>query len=805
MGICVSQNGLQAWLQTDIGIDQVVTTLNAAGLEVDSVSKTHTIDPLVVIGYVESVQPHPNADRLRCCKVRVANDVVLDIVCGCSTVCDQRFVVVAQVGAKLPCGLCIKPTKLRGEPSNGMLCSASELGLVDESQGILMFSTPMPIGTAVQKQLRWPDCYIDLDITPDRGDCLSEVGVARELWVHGFALNMKASQSCPAEIEQVKQDLAIADRPSCPDALMAYRLLYANIAGINAETPLWQQAKLWATGHRPISFIVDLTNVMMHAFGTPMHAFDADLVQGLPHVRHARCGETLVLLDQNEITLDDRMLVIADDQGPIALAGIMGGASTAVTAKTTRVIFELAHFKPEAIAYASQKLKISTESSQRFERGIDGEQINHVWHALHAALSDVCDVVYDAYHVFSSAQAQAPIVLRSHRASRVLGVPMSVEDMTELMVRAGCNVTPVDDSDGIACEPPSHRNDLTCEIELIEELIRLKGFDALPYVPPSVDASASNMDLLDLQQRWTQALVASSFHEIIAYSFIDEKYQRGLQSEMHPMVAIENPLSPKMSLMRPSLLYGLCEAALFNLKRQIQGGRFFEFGKRFVANAEQNYDHEVCTLSGLVFGKHEYAMHWQEAYRQDSACDFYGLKGMVQALLEACYDANDIVFEANASHALLHPNVTAEVHVCGQCVGHVGQLHPAFERQFKNLNKAFAFELDVPSKSSFGTKQFVPFSKYPSSRKDLSFFVCNTVRYGDMLKVINRCKSSYLSDVALFDTYGANVPEGQKSFTMALTFQASDHTLTDEQVMSDFEGIVRCLQCDLNIQLRGEL
>lgn len=805
MSILISQKALSQCLQSSVSVASMQATLNAAGLEVDSIKTTPAIDPLVVAGFVESVRQHPNADRLRCCKVRVAEGKVLDIVCGCASVRANAYVVVAQVGAVLPGDFKIKAAKLRGEPSHGMLCSASELGLVDEAKGILIQNTPLDIGTSIAAQLDHPDVIFDIDLTPDRGDCLSVFGVARALSAHQCGTLVPLNAEIPAEILANQTEVPSLVPSLTDETILSYHLLHVTMAEKNIETPLWMQAQLWLSGQRPLSFLVDLTNYLMHVIGRPMHAFDADCLQGQPHVRYAKQGETLLLLDQQTVTLSDDMLVIADDSGPIALAGVMGGATTAVSSSTKRVIFEMAHFQPTAISRVVQTLKLSSESSMRFERGVDPDALPVVLCALFAHLKKqtaLTDIQWQSC-ILSDAQRQ-PIPLRIPRIARILGVTMPQSEAKTLLEHADCQVRVVDDHT-IAVTPPSYRHDFQCEIDLIEALICLKGYDTLPTTSLAVSTEQPSMSSIALQKQWSQCLVAAGFHEIIAYSFMAEDGVHANDGVKASVLKIKNPISPKLSVMRPSLIYGLCEAASYNMKRQERSGRLFEYGKRFVANAEGGYDDECAVMAGMVFGTPE-QNHWsQTADNKAFDTDFYWLKGVVNQMLTKTCIGQHLVFHQDDSNHLFHPNMSAMIRLNDVPVGVIGRLHPRIIKAFKLPHNTYVFELDMPLQTAQRVPKYQAISKYPSSRKDISFFVCNTVSYHDIIKAVDACKISCMSHVSLFDVYAPNDAKNQKSYSMALTFQSSDHTLTDEMIKSAFERIVRALQDNLNIRLRGTL
>ena len=664
-----SEQWLREWVQPEITTQELVDQLTLAGLEVDGAEPVAGAFSGIVVGQVVSREQHPDADKLSLCQVTDGTET-FQIVCGAANVREGLKIPFAKIGAVLPSdepgGFKIKKAKLRGVESFGMLCAEQELGMAESSDGLMELPDNAPLGVDVREYLNLDDTIIDVDLTPNRADCLSLAGLARETGV------LTKSSVAGPQISAVAA--TIADEPSievsAADACPRYLGRIVRNVNVKAETPLWMVEKLRRSGTRTIDPVVDITNYVLLELGQPMHAFDLNQVDGGIRVRMAEQGEKLTLLDGQEVELNADTLVIADHNKPLAMAGVMGGEHSGVNGETKDLLLEAAFFNPIAIAGRARNYGLHTDSSHRFERGVDYELANTAMERATQLVLEICGgdagPVKEVTTENKLPQA-ATITLRRSRIEQILSLTMADEEVTDILERLGMTVQM--SAEGWTVEAPSYRFDMSIEADLIEELARIYGYNRLPVRTPAAatplaKAPESRLPIRDLRRQ----MIARGFHEAITYSFVEPSLQKALDPERDAL-ALLNPISADMSVMRTTLWTGLVSAASYNLKRQQPRVRMFETGLRFVP--EQDGLVQTPTLAMLICGN-RVAQSWTE---QETPVDFFDLKGDVEALLARGGEADAYRFEA-AQHPALHPGQSARILKNGQPIGWMGALHP---------------------------------------------------------------------------------------------------------------------------------
>ena len=788
-----SEAWLREWVNPAIDSATLADQLTMAGLEVDSVEPAAPAFNGVVVGIVRSVAPHPDADKLRVCLVDVGEGEPLQIVCGAANVAAAMRVPVALVGAVLPGGFQIKRARLRGVESLGMICSASELGLAESSSGILPLPGDAPVGQDFRAYLGLDDRCIEVDLTPDRGDCLSVAGIAREVSAIN-ALALTPPSVVPVAAANDDRFPVILDAPAaCP------RYVCRIVRGIDpaAETPLWMKERLRRGGIRAISPVVDVTNYVMLELGQPMHAFDLAELDREIRVRMARPGEILTLLSGEALELRDDSLVIADATRPLALAGIMGGEHSGVSAQTRDILFESAFFAPQAILGRARSYGQQTDASHRFERGVDPELQAPAVERATALLVAICGGVPGPVVEAVAPErlpVRPPIHLRRERIGRILGVSVDDASVEAFLVRLGMGVSRA--ADGWDVVPPSGRFDIAIEVDLIEEVGRIYGFSAIPAARSltRVDMHAPPETAFDLG-RAKQVLVARDYQEAITYSFVHPSIQ-ALLDPGQPPIALANPISAEMSVMRTTTWAGLLGVVAYNQARQQDRVRLFESGLRFI---QQNSDiKQEMTLSGVVCGS-----AWSEQWGQPARpVDFFDLKGDVEAVLARSSVTGAVEFRA-AEHPALHPGQCADLVRGDRVVGRAGLLHPDVERQLNLAGPVYLFELYLAALGEGALPDFAPLSKFPSIRRDLAIVVDRTLPFARVRDCVRRAAPAIVKEIRLFDVYtGERIDSGLKSLALGLILQDSSDTLTDQRVDAAMSSIVQALATELNARLR---
>ncbi len=789
----VSEQWLREWVDPPISTAELATQLTMAGLEVDSVEPAAPPCTGIVVGRVVELATHPAAERLQVARVDVGQAELLQIVCGAPNVQVDMLAPTALIGATLPNGLTIKASELRGVISQGMLCSAKELGLAESSQGLLALPASSTPGQDLRKLLRLEDSIITLDLTPNRGDCLGMAGVAREVGV----LNRCEVNWVATEPVEPILDATFPVTLSAPTDCPRYVGRVVRQLDPTAETPLWMRERLRRAGLRPLIPVVDITNYVMLELGQPMHAFDLSRLFGGIDVRRAMAGETLELLDGSRVELVPETLLITDHKGPLAMAGVMGGAASAVSDMTRDVFLESAFFTPTAIAGRARRHGLHTDSSHRFERGVDPQlQVRAMERATHLLLTIAGGQAGPVIEVVAPEHlpAEPAIRLRSERIHRLLGLAIEEQEVSEILLRLGMAVA--DEGNHWLVVPPAFRFDLTLEIDLIEEIGRIYGYSRLPsqHSLTRLEVKTCPEAQVSLDQL-CETLVQRGFSEAITYSFVDPVFQNALDPKRKPLT-LANPISADLAVMRTSLWPGLIKALVHNQKRQQSRIRLFETGLVFVQEGSE-LTQDLC-IGGAVCGE-ILPEQWGTAKR---TVDFFDLKADVEALLNLTARPDAFIFKA-MQHPALHPGQAARIEREGNPVGWIGALHPAVERSLDLENKVFVFELRVAGLQDARIPQFTELSKFPASRRDIAIVVDETVSAQAVEDCIRSHGTSLLREIHLFDVYrGSGVAKDRKSIAFGLILQDFSRNLTDLEVDNIISKILAGLEQQFGATLR---
>ncbi|QSX35167.1 phenylalanine--tRNA ligase subunit beta [Shewanella avicenniae] len=791
-----SESWLREWVNPAISREELAHQITMAGLEVDGFEAVAGDFTGVVIGEVVECGQHPDADKLRVTKVNVGGDELLDIVCGAPNCRQGLKVCVAVVGAVLPGEFKIKKAKLRGQPSNGMLCSYSELGIDIESDGIIELPLDAPLGTDVREYLQLNDAVIDVDLTANRADCLGMVGLAREVGVLNRATVTAPTWEAVAPSHQETFAVDVQAPQGCP----RYLSRVINSVDVSAATPDWMVEKLRRSGIRSIDPVVDITNYVLIEFGQPMHAFDKANLSGSLHVRLGNGEEKLTLLDGNEVTVPADTLVVADDKGSLALAGIFGGEHSGVNAETKDIVLECAFFAPLAIMGKARKLGLHTDSSHRFERGVDPEQQHKVMDRASRLVLEICggeagpvvEVKADEYLPTAN-----EITLRRVKLDKLLGHHVPDSDVVEILERLGFAVTVIDA--GWQVTTATYRFDMAIEEDLIEEIARIYGYNNIPNTAPVASLSMSEHRESDIKLTKVRSLlVARGFQEAVTYSFVDPKLQNLVHPEQAAMV-LPNPISSEMSAMRLSLFTGLLTSVGYNQARQQNRVRLFETGLRFIPDSAAPMGVRQEPMLAAVIAGPQSDEHWA---LESKTVDFFDLKGDLEAIIGLTLSDAEFSFKV-ASHSALHPGQCAEITRNDQVIGYIGAVHPALEKPFGLNGKTIVFELSLDALLHASLPEAKPVSRFPANRRDIAVVVDEAVQAGDILSMIKKVGGNQLVGLNLFDVYrGQGVVEGKKSLAIALTLQDNARTLEEKEIAATVETVVSALKTEFNASLR---
>jgi phenylalanyl-tRNA synthetase beta chain len=788
----ISETWLRTYVNPAISTEELVAQITMAGLEVDAVEPVAAQFSGVVVGVVVEMEKHPDADKLNVCKVNVGEAELLQIVCGAANVRVGLKIPAALCGAVLPGDFKIKQSKLRGVESFGMLCSAKELGLVAEAEGLMELPADAPVGVDIREYLQLDDNSIEVDLTPNRADCLSVEGVAREVAVlNQIQLNAPAIEPVAVTTSE-KLAITVEATAACP------RYLGRVISGVNnkAETPLWMQERLRRSGLRSLSSLVDVTNYVLLELGQPLHVFDAAKLSGGITVRYAVNGEALELLNNQTIMFDEKCLVISDDESALAFAGVMGGSYSAVHKNTTSVFLECAFFTPLAIAGKARQFGLHTDSSHRFERGVDFELQHRAIERASQLILEICGgQAGEITEVTTTPELpkRDPINLRQEKLNKILGVTFENETVTGILQRLGMQVAM--QADGWKVTSPSFRFDIAIEADLIEEIARIYGYNNLPnnqiLVRSSLNQATENV--LDLE-RVKDLLVDRVYQEAITYSFVDEALQTAIAPSAE-FIKLRNPISAELAVMRTTLWGGLLTAALHNTNRQQTRVRLFESGLRFVQKDGETLQEKM--LAGLALGNVA-AEQWGEKER---AVDFYDMKADVEAMFELTGCKVQFVADSNET---LHPGQSAKVlNSNDEIVGWLGMLHPLLEKELGFETPVFLFELAQDLLLQKRRASFKSLSKFPSVRRDLALLVKEDVNVGEIIAAIQSCNEPLLQDAVIFDVYrGKGVEDSFKSVALSLVLQNQAQTLTDIEIDAIVSAFLKTLASKTGAKLR---
>ena len=792
-----SEAWLRDWINPAIDRAQLLEQLTMAGLEVEAVTPVAPKSKGVVVARVEQVAPHPAKD-LSVCQVHDGRSSQ-QVVCGAPNVQPGLVSALAKVGATLPGGVNIEPADIQGVASAGMLCSAAELGLGEDSDGILNLGDGHRLGANLVDALQLDDVSIEVDLTPNRGDCLSLRGLARELGV----LNNQPVQHQPAPPVAAQIEASLAVRLDAVEGCPRYLGRVIRGLNANAETPLWMQERLRRSGLRSISPVVDVTNYVMLELGQPMHAFDLAALSGSIQVRWANAGEVLRLLDGRELQLDPSVLVIADAAGAVAIAGGMGGERSGVRPDTSDIFLESAYFDPLTVARTVRRFGLHTDASHRYERGVDFDLPAMAMERATALLTSIgggrpgprltCE---DATRL----PRRNPVSLRQSRLQELAGLNFDARQVDALLARLDFRLLDRSETDAEGVRwtiaPPPHRFDIEIEADLVEEVCRIQGYPSIPSILPTAPLAPRPVALQRSGERRLQAqMAAAGFQEVITYSFVNPKRQELLDPKAAPL-ALANPMSSEQSVMRTNLLPGLTEALHFNQSRQQRRAQLFELGLCFKPGAVLQ---QALTLGGLMWGERGLES-WHE---KPAGVDFFDLKGAVERLLEwALGDLRAVTFEATEDPAL-HPGQRAAIAVDGGEVGRLGRLHPEIERQLDVGDGVYVFEISGEAVLARPLRTFAEIPKTPSARRDLAVVVDESVSAQQIRDTLAKALGDKLRELCLFDLYRSkDIDLHKKSIAIGLTFQSFSATLTDAEISRHLNKAIAALQAELGARQR---
>ncbi|WP_410567675.1 phenylalanine--tRNA ligase subunit beta [Acinetobacter sp. H1(2024)] len=790
----ISENWLRTWVNPAIDSDTLSDQLTMLGLEVDELAPVAKPFTGVVVGEVLTVEQHPDADRLRVTTVNIGSGEPLQIVCGAPNVRAGMKAPVATIGAVLPGDFKIKKGKLRGVESQGMLCGASEIDLEDKIDGLLELPADAPVGVNIREYLKLDDNVIDISITPNRGDCFSIRGIAREIAViNQLQMNEPEIKSVDATIANEKKVVISTDG--------APRYLGRVVKNVNikAATPEWMEQALARSGIRTHSILVDVTNYVLMELGQPMHAFDLAKIEGTVHVRQAKPQETLQLLNDQEVELQEDIMVIADDQKALAIAGIMGGLASSVTDDTADIFLESAFFAPLAIAGRARRFGLHTDSSQRYERGVDFELPLIAMNRASQLIQELAGGEFGPITVAEKTDLlpkREAIELKQAQVDQLLGYQVAADFITDALTRLGCSVTVKAEGEW-SVVPPSHRYDMAIYQDLIEEVARIDGYDNIQISLPSMDVQlAKYQDRFEIAQL-RQTVVTLGYQEAISFSFADAKLEKQLNPQVNPLM-LANPISSDLAAMRSTLLSSLIPCVQYNLNRQQSRVRFFELGLRFdYQNATSIQDlKQIPTLALIAVGSRE-PESW---HVKPQPMDFFDFKGEVEEVLAAGRVKVEYV---RSERAWLHPGQSAEILVDGKSIGYLGRLHPSLENEL-DLSTTWVAELDQAAVLQSYVSNFTELSRFPSVRRDIALLISDNINVRDIQQLIEKTGGELLDSTWLFDVYtGQGVEEGKRSLAFALLWQHPSRTLEDAEIKSGMDNIIQVLENTYQATLRA--
>jgi phenylalanyl-tRNA synthetase beta chain len=789
-----SESWLREWINPKLSREKLAESLTMAGLELEELAPVATEFSHVVVAEILSVKKHPDADHLSICEVDIG-DKSLQIVCGASNAKPKLKVPAALIGAQLPNNVNIKSTTVRGVDSHGMLCCASDLGLSDDNLGLFELPADAPVGKAIWDYLKLSDYMIDVSITPNRGDCLSLLGLATEIHaITGAKLTPPKNKTIkPTHKEVLPVTIQKSAQQACPHYVGRI------ILGVQADavTPIWMRERLRRSGLRSISPIVDVTNYVMLELGQPMHAFTLETISGGIEVRMAKEGEELTLLDGSEVKLDAETLVIADQQKPLALGGVMGGMDSRVTLLSKNIFLEGAYFQPLTAARASRRYHISSDAVYRYERGIDPlMQKIAMERATELLLEIVGGSAGPVIEVKTKYVPQpAKITLRRDRIKKILGCEVPARQVEKILGSLDFKATANTTSWKVTV--PARRPDVTTEIDLIEEIARLYGYDNIPLhnidAPLTINPRPENQLALSSLRN---AFYHLGYQEVVTYTFIDPKLQELFHGAVQSKELV-NPMTAEMAVMRGSLWPGLVSTWMYNENRQQDRIRIFEAGRQFIY--VDNQLQQQMTLSGLICGT-ALTKGWGNANRES---DFFDLKGDLENIFKLTFAQHQFTFK-KGSHPALHPGQTADIYREGKYLGVAGMLHPSISQALKVEGSVYLFTLLLDSVTTADIPKFQSLSRFPEIHRDIAILLDQSVPALDIQDTIRQESGELLKNIDIFDVYqGKGIPTGLKSIALSLTLQHSSRTLIDDEVAKIMDRIMVALKERFNAELRG--
>ncbi len=789
---------------------QLADTLTMAGLEVEDLKPVAPPFTKIVVGEIKSAAKHPNADKLQVCEVDVGQGALLSIVCGAPNARVGIKVPCAMVGAELPPGedgkpFLIKVGQLRGVESQGMLCSARELKLSEDHGGLLELATDAPLGKDIREHLFLDDTLFTLKLTPNLAHCLSVYGVAREV----AALTGAPLKAKNFPVVAATDGTRLPIKISAPDLCGRFSGRVIKNVNTRAKTPQWMVDRLARCGQRSVTALVDISNYVMFELGRPSHIFDLEKINGGLDVRWGKTGESLKLLNGNTVSVDEKVGVIADDTQVESLAGIMGGNTTAVSDDTKHVYVEAAFWWPKAIAGRSRRYNFSTDAGHRFERGVDpANTVQHI-ERITQLIIDICSTANTACGPMDDVQANIPVAkpvtLRVDRASKVIGMPLTQAQCLDALERLGLPV--IEDEGTLTVQPPSYRFDLQIEEDLIEEVVRMVGYNNLPDTPPLAPITAKLRPEAERSPfSVRRALAALGYQETINFSFVEERWEHELAGNPDP-IRLLNPIASQMSVMRSSLLGSLLQVLKFNLDRKVERVNVFELGRVFLRDSSVlNTDttvagfHQPMRVSGLAYGPRE-TLGWNQS---DKPVDFFDVKGDVEALLSPL----QITFAA-AEHPAMHPGRSASVSAGSRTIGFVGELHPKWRQGYELAHAPLLFELELDAVLARQVPVFEAVSKLQPVERDIAVIVPERITHAVLMAAIYQAPTNgLLKHAVLFDVYRptaatAVMQTGEKSLAVRLQLTSPNATLTEDAIESVVQSVVAHLQTTLQARLRA--
>ncbi len=796
----VSVKWLKKYVDFDLSPEALAERLLMLGMEIESIKQLGEGLDRVVVGRIRTVEKHPQADKLVLCNVNVGSGTDTQIVCGAPNAREGLVAPVALVGAQLPNGLTIKRAKIRGEESQGMLCSEQELAISDEASGLMELPDDTQIGAPLVEALGLNDVVLELEITPNRPDCLSMIGVAREIGVTtGNPLRLP-KVNVPSGTTDIHNLTSVTIE--APDLCPRYAARV--IQGVKiAPSPAWLQRRLETIGVGTINNIVDITNYVLMEYGHPLHAFDYhQLTENRIVVRRAKPGEKLKTIDAEERELTPDMLVIADAENPVALAGVMGGFDSEITDQTVDVLLESAYFHPPSIRKTSKVLGMHTEASHRFERGADPAGViptlNRAAHLItEIAGGEICSGIVDVY---PGKREAINIKLRPERANFVLGTEIDADDIRDILTRLGFIV-----SDAFEVTAPTFRPDVGQEVDLIEEIARVYGFDNIPTTLPRGDIPIPKVDLKEnLREHVKTYLLQYGMMEAMNYAFyhpdVFDRIRLALTDPLRQAVQIANPLSEDQSIMRTTLIPSLLANAQYNRNHQINDVQFFECSKVFIPSETDEYPNEPERVAGIIAGNLGAGVYGDPL----RPADFFDIKGVIEGMLDQCGSSDYTI--THTDHPAFHPGRRAEIRIEDKALCVFGEAHPEVLGNYDLPHKAYLFELDFDRLVNVvePMKQFEPIPIYPSVNRDLAIVLDADTPASHPTEIIKAAGGELVSALHLFDVYtGEQVPEGKKSLAFAIEYRSTTETLTDEVVDRVHGGILEQLERELGATLRS--